>query len=74
MLTAAFVILSISVLLGSPLAVLHLRTDGAVAPPWRFAALHGLVALAGLGCLALALRGPPRRQFHRIASCLMIRY
>ena len=29
-------------------------------PPWPLGALHGILALAGLGCLALALRGPPR--------------
>jgi hypothetical protein len=60
MLTAALAILGIAVLLGSWLAVMHLRTEGAVTPSWRLAAPHGLVALVGLGCLALALRGPPR--------------
>jgi hypothetical protein len=60
MLIAAFVILGTTVLLGSVLAVLHLRTDGAAAPPWKLAALHGLLAIAGLSCLVLALRGPPR--------------
>jgi hypothetical protein len=60
MLIAAFVILATTVLLGSVLAVLHLRKDGAAAPPWKVAALHGLLAIAGLGCLAFALRGPPR--------------
>jgi hypothetical protein len=60
MLIAAFVILGIAVLLGAVLAVLYLRTDGAARPRWTLAALHGLVAIAGLGCLVLALRGPPR--------------
>lgn len=64
MLTAAFVILTIAVALGAVLAVLHLRTGRTTTPtlsaPWPLAALHGLLALAGLGCLALALRGPPR--------------
>ena len=60
MLTAALASLAVAVLLGSALAVMHLRTDGAGAPPWRLAALHGLVAVAGLGCLVLALGGPPR--------------
>ena len=59
MLTTAFVILGIAVLLGSLLAVLYLRTEGAAAP-WPLAALHGLVAVGGLFCLALALRGPLR--------------
>src|ERR1700752_4227014 len=77
MLTAALAILAIAVLLGSALAVMHLRTDGAVAPPWTLAALHGLLAVAGLGCLALALRGPPRGlgpgtgAFGMIAAALM---
>jgi hypothetical protein len=60
MLIAAYVVLGIAALLGSWLAVMHLRADGPVAPPWKLAALHGLVAVAGLGCLLLALRGPPR--------------
>jgi hypothetical protein len=60
MLIAAFVILGIAVLLGAGLAVLHLRTDGAARPRWKLAALHGCFAVAGLGGLALALRGPPR--------------
>jgi len=59
MLTAAFVILGIAILLGCLLAVLYLRTEGAAAP-WPLAALHGLVAVGGLFCLALALRGPVR--------------
>ena len=59
MLTTTFVILGIAVLLGSLLAVLYLRTEGAAAP-WPLAALHGLVAVGGLFCLALALRGPLR--------------
>ena len=77
MLIAAFVILGAAVFLGSMLAVLHLRTEGAVAPPWTLAALHGLLAIAGLGCLALALRGPPRgldqgmASFGLIAAALM---
>jgi hypothetical protein len=59
MLNAAFIVLGIAVLLGCVLAVLHLRT-GAAPPPWPFGALHGLIAVAGLGLLTLALRGPPR--------------
>jgi hypothetical protein len=61
MLTAAFVILAIAVGLGAVLAVLHLRTNRIAAPPpWPLGAVHGILALVGLGCLALALRGPPR--------------
>jgi hypothetical protein len=72
MLIAAFAILGTAVLLGSILAVLHLRTDGAVAPPWKLAALHGLLAIAGLGCLVLALQGPPRGLAQGTASFGMI--
>ena len=60
MLVTAFVILAVAVSLGSVLAGLHLKTEGRATPPWRLAALHGLLAISGLGCLALALRGPPR--------------
>jgi hypothetical protein len=59
MLTAAFTILAFAVLLGSALAVLHMREDAA-APRWPLGALHGLIAIAGLASLLLALRGPPR--------------
>ena len=60
MLIVAFIILGVVVLLGSVLAVLRLRTNGSVPPPRPLAALHGLLAISGLCCLALALRGPPR--------------
>jgi hypothetical protein len=59
-LIAALIILAAAALLGTALAVTHLRTQGAAAPSWALAALHGLLAISGLGCLALALRGPPR--------------
>jgi hypothetical protein len=58
-LITAFTILGIAVLLGSVLAVMYMP-EGAAAPSWRLAALHGLMAIGGLGCLGLALRGPPR--------------
>jgi len=64
---AAFVILAVAVLLGSVLAVLHLQTEGST-PPWSLAALHGLLAISGLICLALALRGPPRGLDQGVAS------
>jgi hypothetical protein len=60
MLVAAYLILGIAALLGSWLGVMHLQADGAGTPPWKLAALHGFVAIAGLGCLLLALQGPPR--------------
>ena len=37
-------------------------------PPWSLAALHGLFAVGGLSCLALALRGPPRGLDQGVAS------
>jgi len=67
MLIAAFVILGVAVLLGSGLAVLHLQTKRST-PPWSLAALHGLFAVGGLSCLALALRGPPRGLEYGVAS------
>jgi hypothetical protein len=67
MLIAAFVILGVAVLIGSVLAVLHLQT-GSSTPPWSLAALHGLLAVGGLSCLALALRGPPRGLDQGVAS------
>jgi hypothetical protein len=60
MLLTAFVILAVVVLLGSVLAVLHLLMNGTAPLPGPLAALHGLLALGGLYCLTLALRGPPR--------------
>ncbi|MFZ0527746.1 MAG: hypothetical protein WA776_20965 [Xanthobacteraceae bacterium] len=78
MLTAAFIILTLAVALGAVLAVLHLRSNRSSAPPWPLGALHGILALAGLGCLALALRGPPRgveqgtASFGLIAAVLFV--
>ena len=78
MLTAAFVILTVAVALGTVLAVLHLRTNRTATPPWPLGALHGILALTGLGCLALALRGPPRgleqgtASFGLIAAALFV--
>jgi hypothetical protein len=72
MLIAAFIILGCAVLLGSALAVRHLRTpSGAVVPspiPWPVAALHGLLGIGGLVCLGLTLRGPPRGLAQGTAS------
>ena len=76
MLIAAFVILGLVVLLGSALAPLHLR-EGAAAPPRPLGALHGLLAIGGLGGLVLALGGPPRgldqgtASFGAIATALL---
>ena len=68
MLVTAFIVLGLVVLLGCALAVLHLRNDGAGTPPWPLAALHGLLAIVGLCCLAVALRGPPRGVAQGMAS------
>ena len=61
MLTAAFTVLGIAVLLGSVLFVMHLRDDPGGAARWRLAALHGLLGIGGLVCLLFALRHPPLR-------------
>ncbi len=55
-------------LLGSVLATLHLRTERAATVPWPLGALHGLLGVGGLGCLILALRGPPRGLDHGTGS------
>lgn len=78
MLIAAFIILGIAVSIGSGLAIQHLRTEGAKPPPWPLALLHALFAIGGLGCLLLALRGPPRGldqgtgSFGMIAAALIV--
>jgi hypothetical protein len=77
MLTAAFAVLAAAVLFGAALAVRFLRGAPATAVPWPAAALHGIVGIAGLGCLILALRGPPRgldqgtASFGAIAATLL---
>lgn len=77
MLLAAFVTLGIAVLLGSVLAVLHLRAARPPAPTPALAALHALIALGGFACLLAALRGPPRgletgtAEFGTIAAVLI---
>jgi hypothetical protein len=68
MLTAAVVLLAIAVTLGSALAVMALGSERARAAPWRLAALHGLIGLAGLACLVLVLRGPAPPSAHGTAS------
>ena len=78
MLIAAFIILGIAVSIGSGLAFQHLRAEGAKPPPWPLALLHALFAIGGLGCLFLALRGPPRGldqgtgSFGIIAAALIV--
>jgi hypothetical protein len=60
MLTAAFIVIAAAVLLGSWLAVMHLRSAAAAPVAWWLGALHALTGLGGLGLLVLALRGPVR--------------
>ncbi len=72
MLTTAFLLLSLAVLLGSLLAVLDTQGAGTATPLWPLAALHGLAALGGLACLALALRGPVRGLDQGTASFGML--
>ena len=78
MLIAAFITLGIAVSIGSGLAIQHLRTESANAPPWPLALLHMIFAIGGLGCLVLALRGPPRdldqgtSSFGIIAAALIV--
>lgn len=58
MLSVAFILISTSVLSGSVVALLHLR--GTAYPRPLSGVLHGVLGLAGLAALILALRGPPR--------------
>jgi hypothetical protein len=67
MLMTAFDVLTVAVVLGTILALLHLRTN-ATPPPWPIGALHGLLAIAGFCCLLLALRGPPRGAAQGVAA------
>jgi hypothetical protein len=60
MLEAALLALAIAVLVGTLLAVLHLRSDQIRKVPWPLAALHALFALGGFAALLATLGGPPR--------------
>jgi hypothetical protein len=60
MLMAAFITLTLAVLAGATLGILYLRGPTAAAAPWPIAALHGLLGVAGIGCLVVSLGGPPR--------------
>ena len=67
MLVAAFTILSVVIVMGSVLAVLHSQ-EGRPAPPRPLATLHGLLAIGGLECLVLALVRSPRGLHQGSAS------
>jgi hypothetical protein len=77
MLIAAFVTLGFALLLGSVLAVRHLRAAGTAPRTGALAALHAVVALGGVACLLAALRGPPRgldtgtAEFGTVAAVLL---
>jgi hypothetical protein len=77
MLIAALIVLGLTVLLGSTLAVLHLRAQAVASAassasswpvPWPVGTLHGFLGIGGLVCLLLALRGPPRGLAQGTAS------
>ncbi|HUC61640.1 MAG TPA: hypothetical protein VMF53_06765 [Alphaproteobacteria bacterium] len=60
MLIAAFIVLGVALLLGAVLALSYLREGSGAAPSRALAALHGAMALGGLGCLVLAIQGATR--------------
>lgn len=63
LLPASFGLVIAAALLGTVLALLHLRSAGPLphrAPPWPFGAAHGVIGAGGLAALFVALRGPPR--------------
>jgi hypothetical protein len=65
MLSAAFYLLALAVVIGITLAILHLSRQEATAaprPPAWLAGVHALIGIGGLGCLALSLSGPPRGE------------
>ena len=77
MLIAALIVLGLTVLLGSTLAVLHLRAQDVASAassasswpvPWPVGTLHGFLGIGGLVCLLLALRGTPRGLAQGTAS------
>jgi hypothetical protein len=72
MLTSSFTVLACAVAFGCGLALVHMRSKAAAPVAWWVAALHGLLGLAGLGLLALALRGPARGVAQGMGSFGMI--
>ncbi len=61
LLTIAFGILSVAVLLGAVLATMHLRaTEGGALPSWTLGLAHGVVGALGFAVLAWALAGETR--------------
>jgi len=76
MLLLAFALLLTTALFGGVLAALHLRTEPRPPGP-IYGAIHGLIGIAGVVALLLALRGPPRGaamgvgDFGRVAAALL---
>jgi hypothetical protein len=61
LLSFAVTLLTIAVVLGTGLALWHLRaTDDASRPPMTIGVVHGCFGAAGLAVLLLVLQGPPR--------------
>lgn len=61
MLSASVWILSLAVVAGSVLGMLHLRaSEGVRRPPLWMGIAHGLTGAVGLALLVPVLRGPPR--------------
>ena len=58
MLSTAFYLVSLAVVLGVVLALLHMR--GGMRPHWVAGVTHGGLGAGGLLALVLSLRGPPR--------------
>lgn len=59
---ASFGLVAAAALLGTVLALLHLRPAGPTPrrPPWPLGALHGAIGAGGLASLVVALQGPLR--------------
>ncbi len=61
LLTIAFGIFSVAVLLGTVLAIMHLRAaEGGTLPPWSLGLAHGVVGALGFAVLAWALASETR--------------
>jgi hypothetical protein len=60
-LTAANILLTLAVIGGVVLALWHVRAaEPSQRPPLAFGIAHGLIGVAGLAALLVALWGPPR--------------
>jgi hypothetical protein len=61
LLSLAIILLTIAVVLGTGLALWHLRaTDQASRPPVTVGVVHGGFGVSGFAVLLLVLQGPPR--------------